>query len=235
LHARNDKRLPALRDVSLTLHQHEILGIAGVSGNGQRELAEVITGRRAATGGQGLISQHDVTSKPPRYAIELGLSHVPEDRMHTGLVANMTVGDNLILKNYRSPPLSRWGFLAQQAISRFSERLIKEFEIATPSRNTLIKGLSGGNLQKAILAREVTAGGDLMVAIHPTRGLDVGATRWVQRKLLEQRQQGAAILLISGDLDELLAVSDRIAVMYEGRIMGIVPIADAYVEEIGLM
>lgn len=235
LNALNDKRLPALRDVSLTINQHEILGIAGVSGNGQSELAEVITGLRAASGGQVFISQHDVTNRPPRHSIDLGLSHVPEDRLHTGLVANMTVGDNLILKNYRSPPLSRWGFLARQAIRRFSEQLIQEFEIATPSRNTPIKGLSGGNLQKAILAREVTAGGDLMIAIHPTRGLDVGATKWVQRKLLEQRQKGAAILLVSGDLDELLAISDRIAVMYEGRIMGTVPAAEADVEEIGLM
>jgi simple sugar transport system ATP-binding protein len=235
LTALNDKRLPALRKVSLAINQREILGIAGVSGNGQRELAEVITGLRAATGGQVLICQHDVTNRPPRHSIDLGLSHVPEDRLHTGLVANMTVGDNLILKDYRSPPLSRWGFLARQAIRRFSERLIQEFEIATPSRNTPIKGLSGGNLQKAILAREVTAGGDLMIAIHPTRGLDVGATKWVQRKLLAQRQKGAAILLVSGDLDELLAISDRIAVMYEGRIMGTMPAAEAEVEEIGLM
>jgi len=125
--------------------------------------------------------------------------------------------------------------LVQQAIGRFSDRLINEFEIATPNRDTQVKTLSGGNLQKAILAREITAGGDLMVAVHPTRGLDVGATEWVQRKLLEQRQKGAAILLISEDLDELLAVSDRIAVLYEGRIMGIVPGQKADVEEIGLM
>ena len=235
LSALNDKGLPALRDVSLGVRQYEILGIAGVAGNGQRELAEIITGLRSASGGHVLLGEHDVTNKRPRRSIDLGLSHVPEDRMHTGLVANMSVSDNLILKNYRHPPLSRLGFLMDQAIRRFSNQLIEEYEIATPSRETSIKGLSGGNLQKAILAREVTAGGDLMVAIHPTRGLDVGATEWVQRKLLEQRQNGAAILLISGDLDELLAVSDRIAVIYEGRVMGIVPVAEADVEEIGLM
>jgi simple sugar transport system ATP-binding protein len=155
--------------------------------------------------------------------------------MHTGLIANMTVSDNLVLKGYRHPPLSRLGFLVNKAMQRFSDRLIQEFEIATPSRETVVKGLSGGNLQKAILAREITAGGELMVAVHPTRGLDIGATEWVQRRLLEQRQQGAAILLISEDLDELLAVSDRILVMYEGRVMGIVPAGAADVEEIGLM
>lgn len=235
LSADNDKGLLALQDLSLVIHQCEILGVAGVAGNGQRELAEVITGLRPATAGRVLLGECDVTNKHPRRAIDLGMSHVPEDRMHTGLIANMSVCDNLILKDYRRSPLSRLGFLVQQAIGRFSDRLINEFEIATPNRDTQVKTLSGGNLQKAILAREITAGGDLMVAVHPTRGLDVGATEWVQRKLLEQRQKGAAILLISEDLDELLAVSDRIAVLYEGRIMGIVPIQKADVEEIGLM
>lgn len=235
LSALNDKGLPALRGVSFVVHPYEILGIAGVAGNGQRELAEVITGLRPATGGRILLCDQDATNKPPRHAIDLGLSHIPEDRMHTGLIANMTVCDNLILKEYRRPLLSRLGFLVQRAIARFSDRLIREFEIATPSRDTQLKSLSGGNLQKALLAREITSGGNLMVAVHPTRGLDIGATEWVQRKLLEQRQKGAAILLISEDLDELLAVSDRIAVMYEGKIMGIVPAQEAHIEEIGLM
>ncbi len=241
--ARNDKGLPALQEISFAVHQYEILGVAGVAGNGQRELAEVITGLRPVTDGKITLDTHDLTNKRPRRAIDLGLSHVPEDRMHSGLIANMSVTDNLILKEYRRPPLARLGFLMQRAMARFADRLIDEFDIATPSRDTLIKGLSGGNLQKAILAREITAGGDLpaptagsvMVAVHPTRGLDIGATEWVQRKLLEQRQKGAAILLISEDLDELLAVSDRVAVMYEGRIMGIVPAQEADVEEIGLM
>jgi general nucleoside transport system ATP-binding protein len=249
LNALNDKGLPALQDVSFTIHQYEILGIAGVAGNGQSELAEVITGLRKASSGQVLLRGQDVTNKYPRCTIDLGLSHIPEDRMQTGLIANMSVSDNLILKSYRRSPLSRLGFLVQQAIQHFSDRLVQDFEIATPTCETMIKGLSGGNLQKAILAREITAsadtrhpndlplldGGSAMVAVHPTRGLDIGATEWVQRKLLEQRQNGAAILLISEDLDELLAVSDRIAVMYEGRIMGIVPIKAAQVEELGLM
>jgi simple sugar transport system ATP-binding protein len=235
VNALNDKGLPALLDVAFTVDQHEIFGVAGVAGNGQSELAEVITGLRPVTSGQILLDGHDVTNQRPRRAIDLGLSHVPEDRMHTGLIANMTVTDNLILKDYRHPPLARLGFLIQKAMHVFADRLIDEFEIAAPSRETVVKGLSGGNLQKAILAREITAGGDLMVAVHPTRGLDIGATEWVQRRLLEQRRKGAAILLISEDLDELLAVSDRIAVIYEGRIMGIVPADEAQVEEIGLM
>jgi simple sugar transport system ATP-binding protein len=233
--ALDDKGLPALRDISMVVHRHEILGVAGVAGNGQRELAEVVTGLRQVTGGQIFVGTHKVTNRRPRRAIELGLSHVPEDRMHTGLIANMTVGDNLILKGYRRPPLSRLGFLIKTAITRFADRLIGEFEIATPGRDTPIKSLSGGNLQKALLAREITAGGKAMVAVHPTRGLDIGATEWVQKKLLEERQKGTAILLISEDLDELLAVSDQIAVMYEGRVMSTIPAPEANLEEIGLM
>ena len=233
--ARNDKGLPALQNVSFSVHEYEILGVAGVAGNGQRELAEVITGLRPSTAGYVFLAGQDVTNCRPSRAIDLGLSHIPEDRMHTGLIANMSVSDNLILKNYRRPPLSRLGFLIQSALRRFSDRLIHEFEIATPSRDTPVKSLSGGNLQKAILAREITAGGDLMVAVHPTRGLDIGATEWVQHRLLEQRQRGAAILLISEDLDELLALSDRIAVIYEGRLMDTVRAQDAKVEEIGLL
>jgi simple sugar transport system ATP-binding protein len=235
LSAVGDRGLPALREFSLEVNDHEILGIAGVAGNGQRELAEVITGLRPATEGQVRIGSRDVANRPPRCTIDLGLSHIPEDRTHTGLITNMTVSDNLILKGYRRPPLARLGFLLQRAIARFADRLIRDFEIATPSRETPMKGLSGGNLQKALLAREITAGGNVMVAVHPTRGLDIGATEWVQRTLLEQRQKGAAILLISEDLDELLAVSDRILVMYEGRVMGTVRAEDADVEELGLM
>ncbi len=235
LSALNDKGLPALEDISFTVHQHEILGVAGVAGNGQRELVEVITGLRAATGGQVLLGGHEITNKHPRRAIDLGLSHVPEDRMHTGLIANMTVTDNLILKDYRHPPLARLGFLIQGAMQRFADHLINEFEIATPSRDTLIKSLSGGNLQKAILARELSRPVKLLIAAQPTRGLDVGSIEFIHSEIVKMRDQGAAVLLVSTELDEIKALSDRIAVMYEGRIMGIVPAQDADVEEIGLM
>lgn len=233
--ADNDKGLPALRKVSLEVRAGEILGLAGVAGNGQRELAEVITGLRPATSGRILVGDKEVTNKPPRRGIDLGLSHVPEDRLHVGLIGNMTVCDNLILKQYRHPPLSQMGFLVSKAICSFSDRLIEEFEIATPSRETQIKSLSGGNLQKALLAREMSAQPRVMIAMQPTRGLDVGAIEAVHKLLLELRRAGAAILLVSEELDEITSLSDRIAVIYEGRIMGILPGETADVNEIGLM
>jgi ABC-type uncharacterized transport system ATPase subunit len=213
-----------------------------VAGNGQQELAEVITGLRPATGGRVLVRDQDLTNHTPRQFIQAGVSHIPGDRLGMGLVGNLPVSDNLIMKGYRRAPLSSGPFLVQNAISEFAKRLIQAFQIATPSPATLVRTLSGGNLQKTILAREITAGKDLtqgqaalLVAVHPTRGLDVGATESVRRTLLEQRAQGAAILLISEDLDELLAIGDRIAVMYEGEIMGIVDAADANMEHLGLM
>ncbi|RME46804.1 MAG: ABC transporter ATP-binding protein [Chloroflexi bacterium] len=235
LEALNDKGLPALKGVTFQVHEGEILGIAGVAGNGQRELAEVITGLRPATAGRVEVRGQNVTNRSPDRVIAIGVSHVPEDRLGMGLVPNLPVSDNLAMKGYRSEPLSRGPFLVRQAIREFAERLIALFDIATPGPATPVKLLSGGNLQKTILAREITAGRGLMVAVHPTHGLDVGATETVRKTLLEQRNEGAAILLISEDLDELLAISDRIAVMYEGEIMGVVDAEGANVEELGLM
>jgi len=235
LTAENDKGLPALRGITLQIHAGEILGIAGVAGNGQRELAEAITGLRKATGGSVHIGPHDVTNQPPLRAIQAGVSHIPEDRMGMGAVGNMAVADNLAMKGYRQSPLGTGGVLRYPRILEFARRMIETFRIATPSPQTRVKFLSGGNLQKTILAREITACGGLLVAVHPTRGLDVGATEAVRKLLLEQRDQGAAVLLISEDLEELLAISDRIAVMFEGQIMGIVPAEQAMVEALGLM
>ncbi len=233
--ADNDKGLPALRNVSFQVRSGEILGVAGVAGNGQRELAEVITGLRPATGGRVFLGSHNVTNRSPHRAIDLGLSHIPEDRMHTGLIANLTVSDNLILKDYRHPPLSRLGLLLRKAIARFADRLIREFKIDTPGRDTPMKSLSGGNLQKALLAREMATKPKVMIAMQPTRGLDVGAIEAVHKLLLESRRSGAAILLASEELDEITSLSDRIAVIYEGRIMGILPAEQADVAQIGLM
>jgi len=235
LKALNDKNLPALRGVSLTVRAGEIVGIAGVAGNGQRELAEVITGLRAATAGDVRVSQTCVIDCTPREMITAGVGHIPEDRVGVGLVGNMSVSDNLALKGYRGPELSRGPVLVSSAIQSFARRLIDAFDIATPGPETQVKFLSGGNLQKTILARELTACGGLLVAVHPTRGLDVGATEAVRKLLLAQRDQGTAVLLISEDLDELLAVSDRVAVMFEGRVVDVVPAADADVAALGLM
>jgi simple sugar transport system ATP-binding protein len=235
LKALNDKGLPALRGISLTVHAGEIVGIAGVAGNGQRELAEVITGLRDAVDGDVHVNQACLTNCSPLRAIRAGVSHVPEDRVGTGLVGDMTVSENLALKAYRTRTLSRGPVMSPRLMSDFARGLIAEFDIATPGPETQVKFLSGGNLQKTILARELKACEGLLVAVHPTRGLDVGATEAVRGLLLEERSQGTAVLLISEDLDELLEVSDRIAVMYEGRVVGVVPVEAANVDEIGLM
>jgi ABC-type uncharacterized transport system ATPase subunit len=235
LAATNDKGLPALKNVSLVVCQYEIVGIAGVAGNGQRELAEIITGLRQADGGHIRVLGADITNCSPRQAIEGGVSHIPGDRLGMGLVPDLSVSDNLAMKAYRKSPLSRGPLLNEKAVHRFSERLVKTFNIITPSIRTNTRLLSGGNQQKVILAREIDASSGVLVAVHPTRGLDVGATESVRKILLEERESGAAILLISEDLDELIHLSDRILVIFEGQIMGEVRAEDADREQIGLM
>ncbi len=235
LRALNNKGLRALRGVSLTVRAGEIVGIAGVAGNGQRELAEVITGLRDAVGGDVHVNQTCLTNCSPLRAIKAGVSHVPEDRVEMGLVGDMSVAENLALKAYRTSELSRGPILSPDGMRRFAEQLIDGFDIATPGPETRVKFLSGGNLQKAILARELKACQGLLVAVHPTRGLDVGATEAVRELLLRQREEGTAVLLISEDLDELLEVSDRIAVMFEGEIVGVVNADEADIDAIGLM
>jgi simple sugar transport system ATP-binding protein len=235
LHAENDKGLPALRGVSFAIHEGEILGIAGVAGNGQRELAEAVTGLRHASAGQVCIRGRDMANRSPLAFIRAGVSHIPEDRVDMGLVGNMAVAENLAMKGYRRAPLAQRGVLQHRDILAFARKMIDAFRIATPSPHTRVKFLSGGNLQKTILAREISACGGLLVAVHPTRGLDVGATESVRRLLLEERGKGMGILLISEDLEELLALSDRIGVLFEGRLMGIVPAPEADVQTLGLM
>ncbi len=235
LRALNDKGLPALQGVSLTVHGGEIVGIAGVAGNGQRELAEVITGLRSALDGEVHVNGQCVTNCSPLRMISAGVSHIPEDRVGMGLVGDMSVAENLALKAYRTSELSQGPVLFPGRMKRFAQELIKGFQIATPGPEIRVKFLSGGNLQKAILAREFTACEGLLVAVHPTRGLDVGATESVRELLLQQRDQGTAILLISEDLDELLELSDRIAVMYEGEIVGAMLAEKANIETLGLM
>lgn len=232
--AENNKGVPALNKLSLTVRQGEILGIAGVAGNGQSELAEVITGLRACTGSI-LINGEEVANQEPSKAIASGVSHIPEDRTGVGSAPNMTITENTIMKNYRDEPIgNRWGINFTEA--RNHARKLKEtYEILAPSVRTQARKLSGGNLQKVILAREITTNPTLMVAMQPTRGLDVGAIESIQHLLLQQREAGTALLLISEELDELLTLSDRIAVMYEGEILGIMDAEDADINEIGLM
>ena len=235
LRALNDKGLEALRDVSLEVRGGEIVGVAGVAGNGQRELAEAIVGLRPVSKGRVRVNRQDVTNRSPRHVMDRGVGYIPEDRLGSGLVVNLSVAENLILKSYREPPICSGFFVDRDAVAVHAEELVQAFDVMTPSIQTRTRLLSGGNLQKLILAREISSEPALMVAVCPTRGLDVGATEAVRELLLEQRDAGAGILLISEDLDELLSMSDRIAVLYEGRIMGVGDAEEASVETLGLM
>ncbi len=235
LHALNDRGLPAVRGVSFRIHEGEIFGIAGVAGNGQRELAEVIVGLRKATAGRILIDGVDVTNKSPRFIASRGVAHIPEERLRHGIVPNLSVAENLILKDYYKEPYRRGLLLDHSKVVEDAERLINKFDIVTPSPLTPAKLLSGGNIQRLICARELHKEPRLIVAAHPTYGLDVGATEYIRKILLEQRKRGAAVLLISEDLEEVLQLSDRVGVMFNGEIVGIVRPEKVAIEEIGLM
>jgi ABC-type uncharacterized transport system ATPase subunit len=235
IHAMSDQGTEALRGVSLEVRAGEILGLAGVSGNGQRELAEVITGLRTATRGRVMLDARDVTGLSSGELIELGLAYIPEERMRDGMIREFSVSENLILREHHKKPISRAGFLSLPAIAHRSSELIEDFNVKTPSQETLVKNLSGGNIQKLVLARELSRKPRVVVAAQPTRGLDIAATEYVHYRLVEQRKEGTATLLISEDLDEILALSDRIAVIYEGKIMGIVAIDRATPKDLGLM
>jgi simple sugar transport system ATP-binding protein len=233
--ADNDRGLPALRDLSLQLRSGEILGIAGVAGNGQRELAETLTGLRVSTGGKMMLGNTPLNSQTNWMEVGKQLGHVPEDRAAVGSVPNLSVEENLILKNFNRSPIAAGWSINSSAVHSNALQLVDEYQVATPSVETLARMLSGGNLQKLILARETSENPKLMIAVHPTRGLDVGATEGVHKLLIKQRDAGAALLLISEDLDELLSLSDRIAVIYEGRLVGEMPAEGADIRAIGLM
>jgi simple sugar transport system ATP-binding protein len=230
----NNKNLPALREVNLDLHEGEILGIAGVAGNGQSELVEVITGLRACTGNIWFEGK-DIANKPPAFSINQGLAHIPEDRIGVGSAPNLSLTSNIIMKRYNEEPISKKWQLNYLAADELASRLKNEYDIQAPDIKTQVRKLSGGNLQKLILARELSSTPRLLVAMQPTRGLDVGAIEGVQQLLLQQREQGCAILLVSEDLDELLALSDRIAVMYEGEIVSTLCQEEFDLDTIGLM
>ena len=225
---------PALRDVSLQIGAGEILGVAGVSGNGQRELAEVIAGLRPVTQGAVYLGQSAMTHWPTGKRTAAGLAYIPEERMHDGVIQEFTVAENLILQDHTRPPFSRRTFLDFKAIGERSRQLVYDFQVKTPTIATKIKSLSGGNIQKVIMARELARQPRVLVAAQPTRGVDIGATEYIHQRLLDQRAHGTATLLISEDLDEILALCDRIAVLYEGRIVGIVERNQATAEQLGL-
>ncbi len=235
LSAAGDRGLSALRGVSFEVRRGEILGVAGVDGNGQSELAEVINGLRRPAAGRVRLLGHDLTGASPRTVIEANVGYIPADRRTAGLVTEFTLAENFILKTFADRRFCRWGWLDLPAIGAHADRLLHDFDIRAPSARVPARQLSGGNQQKVVLARELSQQPDLLVASHPTRGLDVGATEYVIRNLLAQRARGAGILFISTELEEILAVSDRIAVLYEGEIMGIISGVEADAHEIGLM
>ncbi|MBM3125116.1 MAG: ABC transporter ATP-binding protein [Chloroflexi bacterium] len=234
LNVMNDKGLPAVVDLSLDVRAGEIFGIAGVSGNGQRELVEAVTGLRPISGGRIIVNGQDITQSPPRARIKSGIGFVPGERW-MALIPGMSVADNMILKNYARPPIGNGPLLDREAVAAHTESLIKEYAISTPDRHTPIKRLSGGNIQRALLAREISEKPSLLIVAQPTSGLDVGATETIWNLLLEERARGAAVLLISDDLKEALALSDRLAVIFEGQIMGQFAAREANLEHIGLM
>ncbi|MBS6956242.1 MAG: ABC transporter ATP-binding protein [Enterocloster asparagiformis] len=230
--AKNDKDYPALTDFSLDIREGEVVGLAGVDGNGQKELCEVITGLRTADKGVLKMDGEAITNRPPVFYIKKGIAHIPEDRHTTGLALKWSLKKNLVLKAFGREPFSRRGFISEKTIDAFWEKARKEYQIKAVSGEEQARSLSGGNQQKVILARELAEHPRVVVANQPTRGLDIGASEYVRQKLLDARNEGCAVLLVSADLEEILQLSDRIAVIYDGRLMGVLP-RGASVDEIG--
>ncbi len=235
LSALNDKGLLALKGVSFSVHEGEIFGIAGVSGNGQQALAEVLAGLRKSVAGRVLIDGIDITRSGSLERWKNGMGYIPSDRINVGSIGAQSLVDNVLMNYYFDGAFSSWGIVDSRKTRKLTEGLISEYDIATPGPDTTARSLSGGNLQKLILARVLSRKPRLIIANLPTQGLDVGATEFVQNKLLEAKRQHAAILLISEDLDEVLSLSDRVAPIYEGEFMGVIPVKDARIEDIGAM
>jgi len=234
LSALNDKKLLALKGLNLVVRKNEILGMAGISGNGQKELSEALFGMRDPIGGTIKINGEALRLGSPASVIRLKMGRIPEDRIDTGLMMDLSVEENLILENHATPEFHRFGMMNFKKIHQFSEDLIGAYSIMSAGRDAVTSSLSGGNLQKVMLARELAGRPAVVVASQPTRGLDVGAMEYIHQRILQEKERGAGVLLISEDLDEIFALSDRITVLYEGVIMGDVPVAEASREQIGL-
>jgi simple sugar transport system ATP-binding protein len=235
LRAMGDRGTEALRGVDLQIHAGEIVGLAGVSGNGQRELAECLSGMRKATGGRILAGANDITTASANQRVKAGLASIPEERMRDGAIRDFSVQENLFLRDKSLPRFSRGIFLSFRSMEAHAAKLVDEFAVKTPSLDTPLKNLSGGNIQKLIMARELSRHPSVLIAAQPTRGVDISASSYIHQRLLLQREAGTGILLISEDLDEIRTLSDRIAVMYEGRVVGVVDRGQASLEQIGLM
>lgn len=231
----SDKGLPAVKGIGFDIYRNEIFGIAGVSGNGQRELVEAITGLRRVEAGHITIDATEITNQSARCIYDSGVSHVPEERIRFGIAPGLCLYDNAILKQQHLRKYSRHSFLAYRRIKHHAQQLIQEFKVLAPGIHVQTKNLSGGNIQKLILGREISERPSLLVASHPTYGLDVGATEYLRRKLLQRRREGGAVLLVSEDLEEIFELCDRVAVMFQGEFMGILSPEDPRTKDIGLM
>jgi len=235
LHVIDDRHLEALKGVSFQVRAGEILGVAGVQGNGQKELVEALTGLRSYDVGKVDLLGKDISRASPRKIREAGTAHVPEDRQSDGLVLSFPIKDNLVLNTYYEPPFSRGFNLVSDEITKNAEQRVEEFDIRTPSITIPASNLSGGNQQKVIVAREFSRPIKLLIASQPTRGLDVGSIEYIHGQIVKKRDEGCAVLLVSPELDEIMSLSDRIAVMFDGKILDIMPAKDATKEGLGLL
>lgn len=231
----DERHQNAVHDISFTVKAGEILGVAGVQGNGQTELVEALTGLRHVVSGKVELNGEDITNAAPRKIIELGTAHIPENRQKDGMVLGYSVADNLVLNKYYIEPFAKGIILQENAMLDSAEELIDRFDIRTPSATVPASSLSGGNQQKVIVAREFSHPIQLLIAAQPTRGLDVGSIEYIHNRLIEKRDEGDAVLLVSTELDEIMELSDRIAVMFGGRIVEVIDIKDASKEMVGLL
>ena len=232
---KDGRGLKVVEGLDLQIRAGEVLGIAGIDGNGQTELIEAISGLKKPESGKVLLNGKDVTGHTPRKMTEAGIGHIPQDRHKHGLVLDYSIRDNMVLQTYYKEPFSKRGLMNYKAVAEKAKALIEKFDVRTPSIDVPARALSGGNQQKAIIAREVDRSPDLLIAAQPTRGLDVGAIEFIHEQLIKEREKGRAVLLISFELDEILHVSDRIAVLYEGKIVGIRDPKETTEQELGFL
>jgi general nucleoside transport system ATP-binding protein len=231
----DDRKLVAVDHLSLTVREGEILGIAGVQGNGQTELVEAMTGLRHIISGHVTIQGIDVTNNRPRRITETGVAHVPEDRSKNGVVGGFPVKDNMVLQTYYIGPFSIGILANDKAINENAQKLVEQYDVRTPSIFVSVNKLSGGNQQKVIVAREFDRTSKLVIVAQPTRGLDVGSIEFIHKQIIRMRDTGTAVLLVSTELDEILSLSDRVAVMFDGKIIDVLSIGEATRESVGLL
>jgi len=235
LEVNDDRGHLAVKGFNLEVNAGEILGVAGVEGNGQRELVEALTGLRSILRGQILLAGQDISHANPRQITTLGVAHIPEDREKHGLVMSYSVADNMVLNRYYEPPYARGLLMDQDKINADGQKLVTQYDVRTPTVFTPASSLSGGNKQKVIVAREFSHPTKLLVAAQPTRGIDVGSIEFIHKQIVAQRDQGVAVLLVSAELDEVLSLADRVAVLFGGRVVSLLPIEEATRERVGLL